>query len=78
MSGQKKKLAVLMGGWTSEAEISRLSGAYCARAARELGWEVHELEFTRDVAADLWRWARSWCSTLCMAKSARMAQPRGC
>lgn len=53
MSGQKKKLAVLMGGWTSEAEISRLSGAYCARAARELGWEVHELEFTRDVAADL-------------------------
>ena len=53
MSKQAKKLAVLMGGWTSEAEISRLSGAYCAAAARELGWEVHELEFTRNIASEL-------------------------
>ena len=53
MNRPQKKLAVLMGGWTSEAEISRLSGAYCAAAARELGWEVHELEFTRDIASEL-------------------------
>lgn len=53
MTGPIKKLAILMGGWTSEAEISRLSGAFCAAAARELGLEVHELEFTRDCARDL-------------------------
>jgi hypothetical protein len=45
MSGQKRfqKVAVLMGGPSSEREVSLRSGAAVARALRERGYEVTEV-----------------------------------
>ena len=48
-----KKIAVVYGGWSSEAEISRKSGKAVASALRKLGYEVVELELTRDIAVKL-------------------------
>ena len=48
-----KRVAVLMGGWTSEAAVSRVSGAFCAKAARSAGWDAIEVEFDRDIQARL-------------------------
>ena len=51
MSGER--IAVLMGGWTSEAEISRLTAGFCADAARKAGWDATLIEVGRDIAAQL-------------------------
>jgi D-alanine-D-alanine ligase len=47
-------VAVLMGGWSSEREVSLTSGRGVAAALRERGWSnVTELDMDRDVAARL-------------------------
>jgi D-alanine-D-alanine ligase len=46
-----KKVAVLMGGWSSEREVSLSSGKACARALREKGYDVTEIDVTRDIPA---------------------------
>jgi D-alanine-D-alanine ligase len=49
-----KKVAVLMGGYSSEREVSLVSGAGCAGALREEGFEVAEIDpKTSDLAAQL-------------------------
>src|SRR5256885_15810455 len=47
-------VVVLMGGWSSEREVSLTSGKDVAAALRERGWSnVDELDMGRDVAARL-------------------------
>ncbi|AEI37332.1 MAG: D-alanine--D-alanine ligase [Zymomonas mobilis subsp. pomaceae] len=46
----KKHVAVLMGGWSSEREISLLSGQNVAQALKEAGYHVTSLDMDRDVA----------------------------
>ena len=47
-------VVVLMGGWSSEREVSLTSGAGVAARLRERGWSnVTELDMDRDVAARL-------------------------
>jgi D-alanine-D-alanine ligase len=47
-------VVVLMGGWSSEREVSLMSGRGVAQALRERGWgRVTELDMDRDVAARL-------------------------
>jgi len=48
-----KHVAVLMGGWSQEREVSLSSGRGCARALREAGYEVTEVDVDRDIAARL-------------------------
>jgi len=45
----KKRIAVLLGGWSSERPVSLVSGAACADAARRLGHDVVEIDATPDV-----------------------------
>ncbi len=47
------RVAVLKGGWSPEREVSLVSGAACAEAARALGYDVVEIDAGRDVAAVL-------------------------
>lgn len=47
------RIAVLKGGLSPEREISLITGAACAGALRENGYEVIELDVRRDVAARL-------------------------
>jgi D-alanine-D-alanine ligase len=49
----KKRIAVLKGGWSPEREVSLVSGAAAAEAARSLGHEVVEIDATRDLAHQL-------------------------
>lgn len=44
-----KTVAVLMGGWSAEGAVSFVSGKACARALRECGYEVREIEVGRDL-----------------------------
>ena len=48
-----KHVAVLMGGWSAEREVSLWSGEACAKAAERAGYRVSRLDVTREVAADL-------------------------
>lgn len=48
-----KHVAVLMGGWSAEREISLRSGQACADAAERAGFRVSRLDVTREVAASL-------------------------
>lgn len=48
-----KRIAVLKGGWSPEREVSLNSGAACAKALREAGFEVLEIDATRDLAVQL-------------------------
>lgn len=50
-----KLVAVLMGGWSSEREISLVSGAACARALKEASYRVAPIDVQRDVGALLTR-----------------------
>ena len=46
------RVLVLMGGWSSEREVSLTSGSGVAEAIRERGWSnAIELDMDRDVAA---------------------------
>lgn len=46
-------VAVLMGGWSPEREISLISGEQCALALEAVGYRVTRLDVTRSVARDL-------------------------
>jgi D-alanine-D-alanine ligase len=48
-----KHVAVLMGGWSAEREISLRSGKACAEAAARLGYRVTRIDVGRDIAAVL-------------------------
>jgi D-alanine-D-alanine ligase len=49
-----KHVAVLMGGWSAEREVSLRSGKACADALDRLGtYRVSRVDVTRDIAADL-------------------------
>lgn len=50
-----KHVAVLMGGWSAEREVSLVSGAACANALREGGYQVTAIDVQRDVGALLTR-----------------------
>jgi D-alanine-D-alanine ligase len=48
-----KHVAVLMGGWSAEREVSLRSGAACAQALARLGYRVSRIDVARDIAAVL-------------------------
>jgi D-alanine-D-alanine ligase len=48
-----KHVAVLMGGWSAEREVSLRSGKACADAAERAGYRVSRLDVDREVAARL-------------------------
>ena len=45
-----KHVAVLMGGWSAEREVSLRSGAACAAAAERAGYRVTRIDVQRDIA----------------------------
>ncbi|MBX3564215.1 MAG: D-alanine--D-alanine ligase [Sphingomonas sp.] len=49
----KLHVAVLMGGWSAEREVSLMSGAGIAEALESLGHKVTRIDMDRDVAAKL-------------------------
>jgi D-alanine-D-alanine ligase len=49
----KPHVAVLMGGWSAEREVSLNSGAACADALESLGYLVTRIDVGRDIAARL-------------------------
>src|SRR3977135_214610 len=50
---EAQHIAVLMGGWSSEREVSLRSGAACADALEKQGYRVSRLDVGRDVAERL-------------------------
>ncbi len=46
-----KRVAVLMGGWSAEREVSLVSGAACADALEAKGHEVTRIDLQRDLGA---------------------------
>ncbi len=53
MSSRASRVAVLKGGLSAEREVSLVSGRECAKALRDGGFEVIEIDAGRDVAAAL-------------------------
>ncbi|WP_416899913.1 MAG: D-alanine--D-alanine ligase [Minwuia sp.] len=47
------RIAVVMGGWSAEREVSLVTGAACARALETLGYQVDRIDMTRDLAGQL-------------------------
>jgi D-alanine-D-alanine ligase len=47
---EKKHVAVLMGGWSSERPVSLSSGKECAAALEEAGYRVTRVDVQRDIA----------------------------
>jgi len=50
-----KQVAVLMGGWSAERNVSLVSGAACAKALQRAGYSVTAIDVQRDVGALLTR-----------------------
>lgn len=50
-----KQVAVLMGGWSAERDVSLVSGAACAKALQRAGYSVTAIDVQRDVGALLTR-----------------------
>jgi D-alanine-D-alanine ligase len=48
-----KRVAVLMGGWSAEREVSLISGAAVTEALRDLGYHVTAIDVAHDVAGKL-------------------------
>jgi len=48
-----KHVAVLMGGWSAEREVSLRSGRACAEALARLGYQVTRIDVGRDIATVL-------------------------
>ena len=48
-----KHVAVLMGGWSAEREVSLRSGKACAEALARVGYRVTTIDAGRDVATVL-------------------------
>ncbi|MFN3607633.1 MAG: D-alanine--D-alanine ligase [Hyphomonas sp.] len=53
MNRATKRVAVIYGGWSSERPVSLSSGQQMAAAARKAGYDVTEIDVTRDLAAQL-------------------------
>jgi D-alanine-D-alanine ligase len=53
MANKYQHVAVLMGGWSSEREISLNSGAACAGALEQAGYRVARVDVDRNIAARL-------------------------
>ncbi len=53
MNRSEIHVAVLMGGWSAEREVSLSSGHECAKALRQAGWKVSEVDVDRGIAARL-------------------------
>ncbi len=47
----KRSVALLMGGWSPEREVSLSSGRECAKALRRRGYEVRPIDLGRDLDA---------------------------
>ena len=45
-----KRVAVLMGGWSAEREVSLSSGQECAKALKTAGYDVTPIDVRRDLA----------------------------
>jgi D-alanine-D-alanine ligase len=50
---KRKHVAVLLGGWSSEREVSLRSGNACADALERCGYQVTRIDVARDVATVL-------------------------
>jgi D-alanine-D-alanine ligase len=48
-----KHVAVLMGGWSAEREVSLRSGMACADALERIGYRVSRIDVDREIAAKL-------------------------
>jgi D-alanine-D-alanine ligase len=48
-----KHVAVLMGGWSAEREVSLRSGEACADALKRSGFQISRIDVDRDIAATL-------------------------
>ena len=48
-----KHIAVLMGGWSSEREVSISSGLACAEALETLGFQVSKIDVGRNISSVL-------------------------
>lgn len=48
-----KRIAVLLGGMSAERPVSLVSGKACAEALRRKGWDVVEIDPTRELAKQL-------------------------
>ena len=46
-----RHVAVLMGGWSAEREVSLASGAACVQALKEAGFDVTPIDVQRDMGA---------------------------
>jgi D-alanine-D-alanine ligase len=46
-----RRVAVLMGGWSSEREVSLVSGRECAKALNDSGYRAYTIDVTRDLSA---------------------------
>ena len=46
-----KHVAVLMGGWSAEREVSLVTGAACSKALQEAGYDVTPIDVQRDMGA---------------------------
>jgi D-alanine-D-alanine ligase len=47
---EQRHVAVLMGGWSAERPVSLVTGQGCAKALREEGFKVTEIDVGRDLA----------------------------
>ena len=50
MNAPMKKVAVLMGGWSAEREVSLVSGRACTAALEQAGYAVTTIDVTHDLA----------------------------
>lgn len=46
-----KHVAVLMGGWSAEREVSLVTGAACVKALQDAGYDVTPIDVQRDMGA---------------------------
>jgi len=46
-----RRVAVLMGGWSSERDVSLVSGRECAKALIARGYDAYTIDVTRDLTA---------------------------
>jgi D-alanine-D-alanine ligase-like ATP-grasp enzyme len=74
----KLHVAVLMGGWSAEREVSLMSGNGVADALESRGHRVTRIDMDRNVAAAARRGsAPTSSSTRCTARRVRTAPCRG-
>src|SRR5947209_1660636 len=50
MTAKAKRIAVLMGGYSKEREVSLVSGAAASKALRARGFQVHDIDVPREVS----------------------------